>query len=182
MEIEDLPVDPLTKSSIILVQSGLKPATVTENLVSLDIISALRASFIVIEDKIDLGGVIISLKSEIAEELEQCFLDYKRGIGGFFEKNYRIGILLGFPETAVRAYSTADFNQRHERKLLLIRERELPPRVRRAEFMAFLNFRLSRENWYSELNTVKLWAEKIKEVGPALYREIVREHKTNSRA
>lgn len=89
-----------------------------------------------------------------------------------------IGRMSGFPQTAINVYDKftrlpdpekdktrvdLTVSEREKRNLLLKTEPRLIP-------FSFL-FYMSKENWKSELETVRRWAEEIKLVTPALYGE-----------
>ncbi len=172
--IEKLAITPTLQAWLILVWLKIKPVTVSDEIIPVSICGTIRSiGFWVIEDGIGLDGCIFSLERSLAEALERYFLEHRKGLGSFFENNYRIGNLLGFPETAVRAYSECSFHEFKKMKMLLLNANELPSEVCRADFMAFCNFRLSRANWRAELETVKGWAGKIREFSPRIYQSVV---------
>lgn len=80
----------------------------------------------------------------------------------------RIGTLSGFPQTSVDAYTD---------KNALIAEAEIPEIIRNQEYMAFCSFKFSKANWQDEIETVKKWAEAIKNRHPKIYERRVKEYK-----
>ncbi|HBM45998.1 MAG: hypothetical protein UT05_C0001G0025 [Parcubacteria group bacterium GW2011_GWF2_38_76] len=78
-----------------------------------------------------------------------------------------IGKSLGYPETAIQAYS--------ERKLKKISA--LPEEIRKSEYIKFLNFQLSEDHWQDEVEDVKKRAKLIKEVDETFYRKIINSQK-----
>jgi hypothetical protein len=81
-----------------------------------------------------------------------------------------VGRLLGYPETAARAYGKG------ERFLLPLRGgfHHLPRRVPRKDFMAFADIRLSKAHWRRELKIIERWARTVKEFDPPLYHRTVK--------
>jgi hypothetical protein len=75
-----------------------------------------------------------------------------------------IGKVLGFPKTAVEAYS------KKEDRLYI---NELPAEIVEANYAKFASFTLSKNNWQEELETAKKWADAIRKNSPNLYREII---------
>ncbi|MDD5750886.1 MAG: hypothetical protein PHU56_04615 [Candidatus Pacebacteria bacterium] len=74
------------------------------------------------------------------------------------------GLALGYPYTAAAAFSKGHkFLMEHE---------DLPFDVKSSEIMDFLFFRLSKEHWHEELETVKRWSRAIKENFPDFYKKI----------
>lgn len=92
-------------------------------------------------------------------------------------KNSReIGKFYGFPPTAIEAYGQffeQGFRKGFKNREMTIEQEELPTEIQDQDFMAFAQFRLSKENWSEELETAKRWAEEIQNVDPALYERIV---------
>ena len=74
-----------------------------------------------------------------------------------------IGKVLGFPKTAVEAYS------KKEDRLYFD---ELPAEIAQADYAKFASFTLSKNNWQEELETAKKWAEAMRKNSPNLYKEI----------
>ena len=81
------------------------------------------------------------------------------------ESQERFGLLMGYPKTAVEAYIKNINDPRSQ-------EPELPEDVEFAEYMDFKNFVVSQDHWREELETVKRWAETIREIAPDLYKKI----------
>lgn len=81
----------------------------------------------------------------------------------------RIGLMFGVPQTAAAAYAKGT--------KFLIRDEDMPAKIRAEEYMTFSKFWFSREHWQEELETVKKWAREIKRINPALYERLVAYHK-----
>ena len=81
----------------------------------------------------------------------------------------RIGLLFGVPPTAAHAYANGP--------QFLIRDEDIPKKIRSMDYMAFSKFWFSREHWQQELETVKRWAEEIRHVDPKLYERLTEYHK-----
>ncbi|OGY97478.1 MAG: hypothetical protein A3A43_00545 [Candidatus Liptonbacteria bacterium RIFCSPLOWO2_01_FULL_56_20] len=79
------------------------------------------------------------------------------------KRRFEIGMLLGYPETAVAAFAS-------NRPL---DNRNLPRLVSIAKEFKFLNFRLSR-NWREELGYLRRRAKEIKRLSPELHARILR--------
>ncbi len=96
------------------------------------------------------------------------------------ESNDEIGKLSGYPESAIRAYREF-FEEGFKNGLLehaaFIEQKVLPAETRKQDFMAFAQFRLSKDNWRKELETAKRWADAIKKTDPALYEREVAGYK-----
>ncbi len=86
------------------------------------------------------------------------------------EYDFAMGTALGYPQTAIEAYSRYIIGSQSEQ---MLDNGELPEEVRNKEYMKYLNFRLSRDHWQEELEVVKQSAEAIKAHTPALYSQIV---------
>lgn len=84
-----------------------------------------------------------------------------------------LGRMYGFPDTAARAYG------RGQKYLVPFRSgiEVLPRAVITEDYMAFLDFRLSKKDWRSELKTVRAWADAIRAFDPELYRREVKEYR-----
>lgn len=89
-------------------------------------------------------------------------LDHAQNNKDAFQRRLNLGRLLGYPDSAITAFSqgrSIDINQ-------------LPKSVRDSVELKFLNFRLS-ENWQEELTYLKERANKIRKVAPRLYSKIL---------
>jgi hypothetical protein len=95
-------------------------------------------------------------------------------------KNSReIGALYGFPPTGIEAYGQffeQGYRKGFKNREMTIEQDELPPDIQNEDFMAFAQFRLSKDNWTEELETAKRWAAEIQNVDPALYERIVKKY------
>lgn len=98
----------------------------------------------------------------------------------FLKQNHaRIGELLGYPRTAAEAF---DRGRKEDAmgKYLILEEKNWWESLSEEErknlleegVLNFLTFKLSRENWRQELETVRRWQEVIKEKAPRIYQEI----------
>ncbi|MES2023283.1 MAG: hypothetical protein V4439_01230 [Patescibacteria group bacterium] len=81
-----------------------------------------------------------------------------------------IGLLFGYPETAVNAYT----NKKHVLKLT----EEMSREIKKEDPGKFLNFYLSQDNWKSELETIKKTRDLFKKYSPKIYNEILEAEKT----
>ncbi len=97
----------------------------------------------------------------------------------------RMGKLLGYPDTAIDAFTKYIVESEKLKGVPLknVREKfmkevsELPPRYQYDDSMAFFNFRLSKDHWKDEFVTMKDWANAIESFAPEYYAERVREYK-----
>jgi hypothetical protein len=86
----------------------------------------------------------------------------------------------GFPDSAIRAYRRWLYGDRKGNDLI-IDQRELPEEIQEQNFIAFAQYRLSRENWQEELKTAKRWAEEIERIDPALYERMAADYHKSRR-
>jgi adenylate kinase family enzyme len=77
----------------------------------------------------------------------------------------KIGILLGFPKTAISAFTTKDN----------IKKSDLEPKIRFSEVASFTQFALSKNNWRQELQTVEDWLDTLKAISDITYSECRRQ-------
>jgi hypothetical protein len=89
-----------------------------------------------------------------------------------------IGRMSGFPDSAIRAYRRWLYGDRKDNNLI-IDQQELPEEIQEQNFMAFAQYRFSRENWQEELKTAKRWAEEIERIDPALYERMAADYHKN---
>lgn len=76
-----------------------------------------------------------------------------------------MGEIYGFPGTCIDAYA---------KKGEFIKVSELPEEVRGMAETAFANFRLSRDHWKDEMETLKKWSEYVRQMSPKIHTENVR--------
>ncbi len=74
-----------------------------------------------------------------------------------------LGIALGYPESAVRAYSTKN-------KLMVF---ELDPETQLSEVGQLTYFALSKDNWKNELAVVETWVEAIKANSKIMWNQLI---------
>lgn len=118
--------------------------------------------------------VYISKDKETAERLQKASI-YNDGDSRTY------GELSGYPKSAVDTYVGVVVEKPDEEK---VREKitfrdELPDEIRNQDFMAFVTFELSRDNWQEEIETPRQWAEEIQRIDPELYDRIVLDYKNN---
>ena len=103
-------------------------------------------------------------KDEIYIKMFNVLPEVAEGEIGHREKvDDDLGKLYGFPNTAIEAFIEG------EEALVSVDFKELPDDIKREDYMAFAGFRLSKKHWREELETVKKWAEDIKQADPSLY-------------
>ncbi|KKU08025.1 MAG: hypothetical protein UX09_C0021G0004 [Candidatus Uhrbacteria bacterium GW2011_GWE2_45_35] len=85
-----------------------------------------------------------------------------------------IGYLMGFPPTAVNAYTelVRDHTPENKQRLLLDMA-TLPDELKQQDYMAFAALALSKGNWKNELNTIRSWAKEVKRMSPSIYNSAV---------
>ncbi len=88
------------------------------------------------------------------------------------------GELSGYPESAIEAWGKFLSGDDKSTGLAAKGWTELPKDILEQDFMAFADFRLS-QNWRSEIETPRRWAEEIKKVDAGLYGRIVEQYKNN---
>jgi len=129
----------------------------------------------------DMGLYFEQFKNTIEgyeETLNYFISSTVEGLEGIKKANYKdnkesllTGTLLGYPASAVKAYVEG------EEKLLPVEAEKttIPEQIINSGYMVFLQFRLSKEHWEDELETVKKWSDEVKRFDPALYeREVAR--------
>jgi hypothetical protein len=119
--------------------------------------------------------IYVSPIKENAEKLEKLWSEKDE------VKNARdIGAMYGFSPSAVESYGQffeQGYHKGFKNREMTIEKEELPKEIQDQDFMAFAQFRLSKNNWQEELLTAKKWAEVIKTTDPDLYRRIVEFYK-----
>src|ERR1035437_2564021 len=112
--------------------------------------------------------VSISKDSSVAGELAVNFNNSVEEDATLEMKNEREkGLLLGIPETAVTGWI---HNEKMDYK-------ELPEEVKNSlEFRAFLDFRLSKNNWQEEFELVRERAYKIEKMAPKIFEAVISTH------
>ncbi|MCC2630984.1 MAG: hypothetical protein K0S38_793 [Candidatus Paceibacter sp.] len=185
--IEDLErikyLSPRFKGYIILVYAGIKPATIfqmnnrsgkkesnfeqeIEKLQS--VLDTFRLSYAV--QSSDRERKIVSFFVAKDKETRDEFLAAYDGKLRSPERDERLGTVLGFPPTAVEAFSHNEEN--------IIREKDLPQDVRDSEEFVFKHFVLSKNNWQEEFEVVKKMAATVKAYAPNLYNTIINESRS----
>lgn len=115
--------------------------------------------------------IFISKNIETAEELSKNWVSEEN------EVKEDLGQLFGFPQTAIEAYTKYQESGFKDENEFVIKKNELPKDIRNKDYVAFARFKLSKENWQEELETVKKWATEIQKLSPSLYAEIVRDYR-----
>jgi len=106
------------------------------------------------------------------KELEMAFLE---------QNNEKIGKLLGYPETAVKAF--AQGIQQKNLFEMMLDEKEWWQNLSKTEkesllqegVLNFASFKFSKEHWKEELDIIRKWQMQIKEKAPQLYATIMQE-------
>lgn len=78
------------------------------------------------------------------------------------ESDELFGEVYGFPQTSIEAFGKLDGIAEYN---------ELPDEIRKHEAYGFLTFKLSRDNFESEFETAKKWADFVKRNSPKIYQE-----------
>lgn len=96
------------------------------------------------------------------------------------------GRMSGYPESAVENYArkmeqVLTPGKTEAEILNILKESDgntkVPLAILKEDYMAFLSFQLSADNWQEELKTVERWAEAIKKFDPQLFKRIVVQHR-----
>ncbi|MCX6790430.1 MAG: hypothetical protein NTV60_02790 [Candidatus Kaiserbacteria bacterium] len=163
--LESIHCGAVPKAELILVLSGLKPAT------DLHLFKNSEDPESVKKKISDAGLVYKELDKKFFHNQNMiCTLGVARNIedaervvelmalGGGEE----FGRLMGFPQTAIDAYAKRQERFDDDKQNPLFQERGLPFR-----------FRLSKDNWEEEVKIAENWTTKIKEIAPDLYQELM---------
>jgi hypothetical protein len=114
-----------------------------------------------IEDNYEFVRNIERVKYIFAKKKEDIEKYKKAGEEGSDEL---FGEVYGFPETAIKAFGRPNG---------LIKYNELPEDIRNDEAYAFYTFEMSRENFREEFETMKKWAEFVKQNSPKIYQDYI---------
>lgn len=181
--IESLPTQDELRVDLILAWKGLKlatevgifPADDKENsreelkARAEDLFKKMGLRFSMLEDGLhhDIthmkDGAIRYAVSKYQEKLDEL----KELLKDPIHHQKELGIIYGFPATAVEAFA-------EKKKGIFFKD--LPEEIKNQDFAAFHGFRLSKDHWREELETNKKWAEVIKEIAPDLYYKLVSEY------
>lgn len=184
--VEELPIDEFFKAEILLVYIGKKPATeVTIPRVPSTLSLKEKLTYDnFLFDALKRGGLYVGtpFKRSVKEE-STYFISRDKDLltrGNIYNvrKNIsdkEIGWILGYPLSAVDAYCDVEGNESGNARVIQVED--LPNDVAREDSMAFLDFALSKDNWKKELETVKEWANAVKQASPVIYRAIVEEYR-----
>ena len=124
---------------------------------------------------LEKAGLIFSTKEEIVSgengplakvlhfniARDKTSLDRLNNVHGKSE----MGLALGYPATAVEAFSKG--------QEFLVKDEELPFDIRCSEAMDFSFFRLSKEHWAEEFETIKRWQGAIKDNFLGFYKQFI---------
>lgn len=163
--LESIHCGAVPKAELILVLSGLKPATDLHLFKNNEDPESVKK-------KINDAGLAY-------KELDKKFFHNQNitcslGIARQMEDAERVGELMvlgggedfgrlmGFPQTAIDAYAMRRERFDADKQNPLFQERGLPFR-----------FRLSKDNWEEEIKVAEEWTAKIKEIAPDLYKELI---------
>lgn len=180
-KIEGLPLVDFDKVDLILILQNLKQAT------DVNIYSDQKKDF---EKSLnELGLVGLSEKKEKLpdnKKTSQRFYiarteDIARRLKTAWQtsNDAELGALSGYPPSAIENFVKIKKLTGSEEEVykslrkLFIGTVELPEDIRQEDYLAFVNFQLSRDNFGQELEIVKGWAEEIKKLDPVLFKRIV---------
>lgn len=163
--LESIRCGVVPKAELILVLSGLKPATdlhLFKN--NEDPESAKKkitdAGLVYKElDKKFIHNRNVTCSLGVARQMEDAKRVVELMASGGGEE---FGRLMGFPETAIEAYAKRRERYAEGENDNPFLERGLPFR-----------FRLSKDNWEGEIQVAEEWTAKIKEVAPEVYQELI---------
>ncbi len=191
--IESAPLDIFQKMEMILVKSGLKPATTIElwsspwekgsddkNLVDVNELSKIKNMLEKLELDTKISDPEIDEYFQIVEaqpenEIAMC----REKITVFYGSNKafvdrlaqakkdlndkEMGISFGYPETAIEAYVGEKEGMTRQ---------ELPDKIKKTDFFPFIQFGvLSKDNWREEIKTAEKWANAVKANSPKIFNE-----------
>jgi|GEM_PF-2392124 hypothetical protein len=84
-----------------------------------------------------------------------------------------IGLLLGYPRTAVEAFASVSGKTFEEQERVLMDSKEILDEYYDDNTMAFGRIRYSRTHWKEELQQVREWKNEIKRMSPKIYKAVV---------
>lgn len=146
---------PEDKLSLALLISGAKPACIIKmDSFALNLISMLRYP-----SHADSTYSLISVAKD-SETLDRMLEIDKISDGN--EHDRELGILLGYPETAVDAFV------KHESMQL----KDVPKEIDDSGISRFTNFVFSKDHWRDELEVLKGQIKSVKDVLPDLYESV----------
>lgn len=181
--IEDtpLPIKLLDRMSLVLVYTGLKPTALVNMSYGFNSSDALEIGWQKIgatKRLLDSGDFSYQLRLRRYKKAGLSEVEFYVGrddvsvdllISGFAENDdFKTGLALGYPGTAVKAYSQKPVSERDFRSLRFEETEEVF-----GDLVPFMLFRPSRDHWQEEMELVRTWAETVKAVAPKLYRDIV---------
>ena len=189
-KLEALPMMPDDKANILLVHGGLKPSTMVvmqgevfalnqapihvdpESIAGLKgVLTAFDLQYTytteVMENASDKSyehgqevmRIYIAPQQEVADQLGSLFGDIKN-------HHHEIGVLLGYPKTAVDAFLTDD--------MLAWSDHPVSTSDVSATNMKLLGHRLSKQYWKDEVKYLEAAGAYINSVSPAIYATIVK--------
>lgn len=197
--IENLPLSQFDRMHLVLTYLGIKPASALEITYRLGVLpeeESANLKALVIENTLKNAGLVLRVKRKSEEKGSVPFViidflvareedDLKRLDRALMNENHEeAGKLLGYPSTAVEAFSRGMRENCLERYVICTVQTEKKwwlslPEEERQELleegvMNFLTFRLSWQNWREELETVRWWQRTIQEKAPRVYEDIMR--------
>ena len=179
------------KASLLLVYGGLKPSAQvvmqgrpfgsTDDTIHIEtslidtlssILSELKLSHV---NTVEIMEARTNDSSSMAQEVMRVYvapskrvaLQLKAAFDNIQESHSNAGNLLGYPETAVKAFLTQDMLdwENHPTLTKDVSERN----------MRLLGHRLSKENWAEEVKYLESWGNFLKKISPSIYDEITKE-------
>lgn len=86
--------------------------------------------------------------------------------------NRAVGLLLGYPPSAVEAFChwRADGGHEENRKEYLLSVREIPDdSITREDYASFVTYFLSKDNWREELESARVWSKTVLALSPNIH-------------
>lgn len=187
LEDSNFDLNPEAKVNIILASEGIKPATnfivkIEDSEKTAQIINNLGLHFVTSSGEIynqetgrnsDAVKYILSSDKDVIEKLKNIhqeptsYLAEMDNLESKKKKEY-LGNTYGYPKTAVDAFVNG------EEKMEI---KDIPEETRNSEIGQFLQrlplFRQSKAHWREELEIYTTWVNKIKEISPRLYKQIL---------
>lgn len=191
-KLEKQPIDPLQKADLLLVEAGIKPAsliTITNKIWSegeephvfmeedqIITLEEMIRKMNVLFQAIPITRKIAEIQKSEAEKVKVYADEVDLLVGATGENLERLseayvlhnhellGRAVGIPETAIEAF----LNKRDRLDL-----RTLPKNVLLSEEMTFSTPTLSRDNWKEEVETGRVYANYLKKFSPHIYSELM---------
>lgn len=182
--IERLPLTDFDKVDMLLILQNLKQATdiriysdrnkdFEQSLKELGLVGLLGKKEKLPDSKKTSQEFYVAKTGDIAKRLKNAWQTLD---------DAELGALSGYPQSAVESFiKSKSLTGSEEEVAKAFRElfigADIPEDVRHEDYLAFLNFQLSRDNFRQELEVVRSWAEEIRRLDPSLFERVVDWHR-----